>query len=124
MPNDRISAFQLMLERNPDDTRARFGLALEYEKLERWHDAAEQLRAYLQRADDEGNAWGRLAHVLRQLGDDDAARDAYRRGIEAANSHGHPSMAAEFAEALREMLGDGDGDGDGDGGWVKPTLRL
>jgi Tfp pilus assembly protein PilF len=106
MPNDRIAALLRLLERNPDDTRARFGLALEYEKHQRWRDAAEQLRAYLQRADDEGNAWGRLARVLRQLGDDEAARDAYRRGIDAANRHGHPSMAAEF-EA--ELIGDGVG---------------
>ena len=98
MPPDRIAALQRMLDRNPDDTRARFGLALEYEKLERWHDAAEQLRAYLQRADDEGNAWGRLGHVLRQLGDQHAARQAYLRGIDAARRHGHPSMAAEFEE--------------------------
>lgn len=106
MPNDRIAALRRLLERNPDDTRARFGLALEYEKLERWHDAAEQLRAYLARADDQGNAWGRLGHVLRQLGDHDAARQAYQRGIEAATKHGHPSMAAEFVEIIENGLTD------------------
>jgi thioredoxin-like negative regulator of GroEL len=100
MPADRILALQRMLERKPDDTRARFGLALEYEKLERWHDAAEQLRAYLDRADDEGNAWGRLGHVLRRLGDEAGARAAYGRGILAARLHGHPSMAAEFEELI------------------------
>jgi tetratricopeptide (TPR) repeat protein len=116
MPDDRIAALQRMLDRNPDDTRARFGLALEYEKLGQWRAAAEQLRAYLERADDEGNAWGRLGHVLRQLGDHVAARDAYRRGIDAAYRYGHPSMAFEFQETIAEMYGDGDGDGDGDGG--------
>src|ERR671924_586680 len=111
MENDRLAALRRMLERNPDDTRARFGLALEYEKLQQWDDAVEQLRAYLARADDQGNAWGRLGHALRQLGDEDGARDAYRRGIESARRHGHPAMAAEF----EELLGDGDGEGDGDG---------
>src|SRR5687767_8659760 len=34
MANDRLATLQHMLERNPDDTRARFGLPLEYEKLQ------------------------------------------------------------------------------------------
>jgi thioredoxin-like negative regulator of GroEL len=107
MQSDRIRVLQRMLERNPDDARARFGLALEYEKLQQWREAAEQLRAYLARADDQGNAWGRLGHALRQLGDEDGARDAYRRGIESARRHGHPAMAAEF----EELIGGGDGGG-------------
>ncbi|HSJ23450.1 MAG TPA: tetratricopeptide repeat protein [Longimicrobiales bacterium] len=102
MQNDRTAALLKMLERNPADSRARFGLALEYEKLERWEDAAAQLRTYLDTTEDEGNAWGRLGHALRQLGHDDEARDAYRRGIEVANRHGHPTMAMEFEEVLAD----------------------
>ena len=104
MSEQRIDALRRMVERKPDDARARFGLAAEYERLGRWEDAVRELEAYLRLADDEGNAWGRLGHALRQLGRDDAARDAYRRGIEAAERHGHPSMAAEFAEAVEEEL--------------------
>lgn len=100
MPNDRIAALEKMIERSPDDPRARFGLALELEKMQRWDEAAAQLRRYLEITDDEGNAWGRLGHALRQLGRDDEAQDAYRRGIAAARAHGHPSMAAEFEEVL------------------------
>jgi thioredoxin-like negative regulator of GroEL len=99
---DRIQALQLMLEKNPDDVRALFGLALEYEKQGQWQDAAAQLRTYLARTDDEGNAWGRLANALRNLGDETGARDAYRRGIESARRHGHPTMAFEFEETLAE----------------------
>jgi Flp pilus assembly protein TadD len=102
MQTDRISALNSMLEKNPADTRARFGLALEYEKLGRWEDAATQLRAYLDATDDEGNAWGRLGNALRQLGHDDEARAAYRKGVEVANQHGHPTMAMEFEEALAD----------------------
>jgi E3 SUMO-protein ligase RanBP2 len=96
----RIESLRRMLEARPDDPRARFGLALEYERLGRWEEAVEQLRTYLERADDEGNAWGRLGHALRRLGREDEAVDAYRRGIDAATRHGHPSMAAEFEEEL------------------------
>ena len=100
MQNDRIDALRKLLESKPDDPRLRFGLALEYEKLARWEDAAAQLRSYLDVAEDEGNAWGRLGHALRELGRDDEAREAYARGVGVARAHGHPSMAAEFEEIL------------------------
>ena len=96
----RIQKLQEMLEKRPEDTRIRFALALEYEKLQRWDDVVAELRRYLDHADDEGNAWGRLGAALRHLDRDEDARDAYRRGAEAAQRHGHPSMAAEFEEVL------------------------
>ncbi|MFO7893350.1 MAG: hypothetical protein R6U63_06450 [Longimicrobiales bacterium] len=94
-----------MLEKHPDDARLRFGLALEYEKAERWEEMAVELERYLQATEDEGNAWGRLGDALRRLGREEEARAAYRKGIEAANRHRHPTMAAEF----EEVLGDWDG---------------
>ncbi|HUG40109.1 MAG TPA: tetratricopeptide repeat protein [Longimicrobiales bacterium] len=96
----RIANLRRMLETRPDDPRIRFALALEYEKLQRWDETATELRRYLDATEDEGNAWGRLGAALHRLGRDDDARAAYRRGIEAAHRHGHPSMAAEFEEAL------------------------
>lgn len=101
--DDRIEALRRMLEKNPHDARARFGLAAEYEKAGRWHDVVDQLKAYLTHAEDEGNAWGRLGRALREIGHDDEARDAYRKGIDAASRHGHPSMAADFQDAIDEL---------------------
>ncbi|HEU5210610.1 MAG TPA: tetratricopeptide repeat protein [Longimicrobiales bacterium] len=101
--NERIEALRKMLEKNPRDGRARFGLAAEYEKAGRWHDVVDQLSAYLATTDDEGNAWGRLGRALREIGRENEARDAYRKGVEAAARHGHPSMAADFQEAIDEL---------------------
>lgn len=98
--SDRLGALQEMARTRPDDPRARFGLALEYLKRERWEDAVDALRAYLAMTEDEGNAWGRLGDALFELGRDDEAREAYRTGIEAALRHGHPSMAEEFEAVL------------------------
>ena len=103
MSDERIDALRRMLERKPDDLRARFGLAAEYERLGRWEDVARELGEYLERADDQGNAWGRLGNALLELGREDEARVAYRRGIDAATRHGHPSMAAEFEETLGDL---------------------
>lgn len=98
--NPRIQALRSMLERNPNDPRAHFGLATEYEKLELWDAAVEELQQYLALAEDQGNAWGRLGKAFRKAGRDAEAREAYQRGVQAAKTHGHPSMAAEFEEML------------------------
>jgi Flp pilus assembly protein TadD len=102
MQNPRIEALRKMVEKRPDDPRFRFGLALEFEKMQEWENAAAELRRYLDLTEDEGNAWGRLGNALRQLGRDDEARAAYQTGIEYANRHGHPSMAHEFEMVLEE----------------------
>lgn len=103
MGESRIEALKRMAGASPDDPRARFGLALEYERAGRWEEVVEELRAYLALTADQGNAYGRLARALRELGRDAEARTAYQQGIEAAYRHGHPTMAAEFEEAVEEM---------------------
>ncbi|HEX5726832.1 MAG TPA: tetratricopeptide repeat protein [Longimicrobiaceae bacterium] len=101
----RLDALKRMAAARPDDPRPRFGLALEYERLERWEEAVEELRGYLARTDDEGNAYGRLGAALRKLGRDGEAREAYRQGVDAAYRHGHPTMAMEFEELLDDWEG-------------------
>jgi Flp pilus assembly protein TadD len=100
--SDRIAFLTEHLDKRPDDRRARFALAVELERLERWEDAVRELRIYLAASDDEGNAYGRLGHCLRRLGRDEEAREAYREGVAASLRHGHPTMAAEFEETLEE----------------------
>lgn len=102
---DRVDALRQMLERRPDDPRLRYGLAVEVLKEGNLEEGVRLLRKYLTEADDEGNGWGRLGQALREMGRDDEAREAYRRGIRAAREHGHPTMAAEF-EAVLEEWGD------------------
>lgn len=99
----RIESLLKLAEARPGDPRARFGLALEFERVERWEDVVEQLGAYLDLAKDEGNAYGRLARALRHLGRDEEARSAYADGIAAATRHNHPTMVMEFEEELEEM---------------------
>ncbi len=101
--SDRLSALQRMLERNPGDARAHFGLASEYEKLGQWASAVDHLRRYLANTEDQGNAWGRLGRALVQLGDKNGALEAFRMGVQQAQRHGHPSMAGEFEEVIEQL---------------------
>ena len=98
--SSRLDAFRAMVAANPENVLARFGLATEALKAGEHAEAAEHLRAYLARHDDEGNAYGRLAEALVALGRPDEAREALQSGIAAAQRHGHPGMAAEFEEKL------------------------
>ena len=100
---DRIEALRGMVSRNPNDPRAHFGLAAELEKRGEWASVVEHLQHYLSLADDQGNAWGRLAKAFLALKQPQEAGEAYQKGIQAAQRHGHPSMAADFEDALSEL---------------------
>lgn len=104
-PEERARSLERMLEKRPEDARIRFALAVEYLNQGRTDDGVRELEAYLGSSDDEGNAWGRLASALIDLGRMDEARDAYRKGIAAAERHGHPTMAEEFAADLDGLGG-------------------
>ncbi|HWS98739.1 MAG TPA: tetratricopeptide repeat protein [Pyrinomonadaceae bacterium] len=100
MAESRIETFKKMLESEPENALVRFGLANEYLKAERYEEAIAALNDYLQRADDEGAAFGMLARAYEQTGRREQAREAYQRGIEAASLHGHPSMAEDYRMTL------------------------
>lgn len=90
-----------MLESDPENTLVRFGLANEYLKAEQYQEAIIALNDYLQRADDEGAAFGMLARAYEKVGQREKAREMYQRGIEAAQLHGHPSMAEDYRMTLQ-----------------------
>jgi predicted Zn-dependent protease len=100
---DRLEYFARLVEEDPTVARARFGLANELLHAGRDEEGVAELRAYLALAEDEGNAWGRLAEALTRLGRTDEAADAYLTGIDQALRHGHTGMADDFEAALQAL---------------------
>lgn len=100
---NRLDSLRALVAKNPTNPLARFGLAIEEAKEGQLAEARANFEAYLERYDDEGNGWQRLADVRRRLGDAAGAREALERGIEAATRFGHPSMADEMHELLEEL---------------------
>ncbi|PWT89732.1 MAG: hypothetical protein C5B55_10870 [Blastocatellia bacterium] len=100
MSVSRIEIFKQMLANDPNNTSVLFGLAKEYEKAGLENELIEVLGRYLENSDDEGNAFGMLAGAYERTGQRDKARDAYQRGIETAQRHGHPGMAEEYRMTL------------------------
>lgn len=103
MSNPKLDTFRAMVQKNPGNALARFGLANEALKAGEWEEAREQLEVYLASHDDEGNGYGRLAEALVQLGRTDEAKEVLRRGIAASLRFGHPTMAGEFEARIEEL---------------------
>ena len=103
MSASRIQIFEQMLASDPSNTSVLFGLAKEYEKSGDDQKLIEILNRYIAGFDDEGNAFGMLAGAYERTGQRDKAREAYERGVETAQRHGHPSMAEEYRMTLAEL---------------------
>ena len=103
---DRVEVFRQMLADDPSNTMVMFGLAKEYEKVSAHNEVIELLEDYLSKADDEGNAYGVLANAYLQSGNREKAIETYRKGIDIAMAHGHPSMANEYRMTLDLDLAD------------------
>lgn len=101
MAASRLEIFEQMLAGDPGNTMVMFGLAKEYEKAGDDAKVIETLERYIATADDEGNAYGMLAHAYERTKQMDKARDAYQRGVEVASAHGHPGMAEEYRQILK-----------------------
>lgn len=95
-----------MLDADPDNGMVMFGLAKEYEKENDFGRVIELLEAYLAKSDDEGNAYGTLANAYAKSGNREKAIQIYRRGIDVAMAHGHPSMANEYRMTLDQDFAD------------------
>ncbi|HZE63901.1 MAG TPA: tetratricopeptide repeat protein [Pyrinomonadaceae bacterium] len=104
MSTSRIDIFKQMLVGDPINSSILFGLAKEYEKAGQTPETIETLERYLAISDDEGNAHGMLARAYVKAEQQEKARETYQRGIEAANKHGHPSMAEEYRTILESEL--------------------
>ena len=103
MQSPRLEAFRAMVVKDPRNPLARFGLASELMKAEQHEEARSVLLDYLKMHDDEGAAYRLLALANEKLGRLEEAKEAYRRGIEVAERHGHPGMADEYRLKLEDL---------------------
>jgi len=99
----RIDSLRALAEKEPNNALIRYMLANEYLKGNQYEDALKELERYFGMADDEGSGYRMQAMAHLGLGMEDSARDAYRRGIEAARRHHHASMVSEFEAAIEDL---------------------
>ena len=100
----RIDALNGMLERDPDNSRFRYMLAMEHANAGDLETAVVQFNEILSRDSLYSAAYFHGGQTLEKLGRTNEARALYLRGIEATSRNGDTHTRSELQGAL-DMLG-------------------
>lgn len=100
MATNRLEILKQMVEHDPQNSFARYGLAMEYGKSGGWEQAVAEYRELLRNDATYVAAYFHGGQALEKLGDLEAARSMYERGIAAATQTGDLHTRAEIEAAL------------------------
>ena len=100
---DRIAALRSMLEADPSNTFARYGLAQECAKSGEHEQALAEFRKILESNADYQAAYYHAGKVLERLGRKEDAQAMYKSGIEASHRTGDDHARSELEVALQEL---------------------
>jgi len=98
-----ISTLEKLLGTPRDGALLRYSLGLEYAKTGDHARAAQYLRDALERDPLYSAAWKALGRALVESGRNDEAREAYRRGIEAAREKGDRQAEKEMTVFMKRL---------------------
>lgn len=92
-----------MIETDPSNTFARYGLAQEYAKSGNNEQALAEFNAILESTPDYQAAYYHAGKTLERLGRKDDARTMYERGVGASQRTGDAHARSELEAALEEL---------------------
>jgi tetratricopeptide (TPR) repeat protein len=95
---------QSMIEQDPGNSFARYGLAMEYKNSGDFEAAVEAFAALLEIAPTYAAAYFHGGQALEKSGRMEEARAMYRRGVETTQATGDDHARAEMQGAL-DLLG-------------------
>ena len=95
-----MEILKTMLEQNPEDPFARYGLAMEYANSGQLENAVAEFRAVLEFNPSYAAAYFHGGQVLEKLGRVDDARQIYEKGIEVTARTGDQHTGSELQAAL------------------------
>lgn len=99
----RIETFCRMLERGQDSALLRFSLGREYLNAGDPSAAVEHLQAAVEQDPDYSAAWRALGKARERCEHIEAAAEAYRHGIAAADRRGDKQARKEMQVFLRRL---------------------
>jgi tetratricopeptide (TPR) repeat protein len=102
--SNRLEVLTNMLAQNPNDSFARYGLAMEYANSGDLDRAVLEYQALLAVNPNYSAAYYHGGQTLEKLGRREDARALYRQGIEAATRTGDMHTRGEIQAAL-DLLG-------------------
>jgi tetratricopeptide (TPR) repeat protein len=100
---DRKVALRQILEENPSDPLARYGLAMEHVKEQDYQAAVAEFEKLLAVSPGYLYAYFHAGQALEKLGRLDEARNMYERGIQVASAAGDHHARSELAAALEQI---------------------
>jgi len=99
---EKIVQLEKLLEMDPDATGC-FMLGKLYLDAGRNEDAAAVLHKAIELKPDYSAAWRLAGDAWRKAGDEDKARETYRKGIEVAEAKGDLQTVKEMTAFLRKL---------------------
>jgi tetratricopeptide (TPR) repeat protein len=103
MTTNRMEILKNMLAQNPQDSFARYGLAMEYTNRGNWESALTEFKVLLENNAGYAAAYFHGGQALEKLGRVEEARDFYQKGIEVTARSGDRHTQSELQAAL-DML--------------------
>ena len=100
---DRIALLTEILTANPDDTFARYGLALEYSKAGQTEQALAEFRTLIDKNPDYTPAYFMAAQALATASRIDEAKRMLVDGISSAVRTGNKHAQSEMTAMLEEL---------------------
>ena len=100
---DRLTTLLQLHEKDPHDADLLYMIGHEHYQSGRLEDARPWLERYAQVGQDTGRAWELVAECLLEEGCESAALEALQKGVAAALSSGHPTLAGELRARLSEI---------------------
>jgi Flp pilus assembly protein TadD len=98
-----MEVLQAMLDQNPADAFARYGLAMELVKTGQLESAVTEFRALLDHNPNYAAAYFHGGQAYEKLGDVEQARAFYEKGVEVTGRTGDQHARSELQAAL-DML--------------------
>jgi tetratricopeptide (TPR) repeat protein len=105
MASNRLEQLVAMMQKNPRDPFVLYGIAMEHKKAGDSATAIDYFEKTLTVDPGYCYAYYQKGQVQESGGQADAAREAYRAGVAAAQAKGDGHAAGEIAAAL-ELLGE------------------
>jgi Flp pilus assembly protein TadD len=100
MATNRLDILKQMVEQDPSNTFARYGLAMEFANSGNAKQAIEEYRRVLELDENYAAAYYHGGQALEKVGDIEGARTIYEKGIEVTTRKGDGHTRAEIEGAL------------------------
>jgi tetratricopeptide (TPR) repeat protein len=99
MESSRIEMLRTMVDQNPGEPFARYGLAMEYSKSGNLEEAVREYRALLEQNESYAAAYYHGGQALEKMGRVEEAREMYEKGIEVTTRSGDMKTRNELQAA-------------------------